>query len=169
MLEDIGFLHVWVAQDALVAVHNWDAMCVAYRTKCIEEDVFRLILSTSNPVYYLCWSSWKAANYLKFNMPFYIKSVISQIRLNAQQLYFKGFKLSLGNDYCYFCDCITPMSLEHLLLRCRSLSNSRNKCPLLLNSPSYSHLIVSLSSADEPSVKSVFYFVVNLLKIDHPS
>ena len=58
---------------------------------------------------------------------------------------------------------VAHLSLERLTLRCMALCNSRDKCPLLSNAPSYSHLLVLLSTADETSVKSVLYYVVNFL------
>ena len=159
---------MWTRQDPVIVQEKLPEMCLAFRFKCIDLDVSNLITSTSNPLYFLSWKKWITASYLLFHIPFCLKSLVAQIRLNARKFYFKGSSLQLGGDYCLFCDCITEMNVEHVLLRCRIFETGRVKCSLLL-SPSLSHLLAAIGSADECTIKSLCYYVIRVLKFDLPS
>ena len=99
-----------------------------------------------------------------------MKSVVAQIRLTGRKFYFKGRSLQLGNDYCMFCDCVTEMNVEHvLLLRCRMFQADHDKCSLLFTSHSLIHLLVAIGSADELMIKSLCYYVIRVLKFEPPS
>ena len=81
MLEDIGYGHIWESQDATAVAELFEAMSCKMCILCIDQDVSRLTTSSSNPLYYLSWSQWSAAKYLKYSLPFCVKAVVAQIRL----------------------------------------------------------------------------------------
>ena len=172
LLEDVGYSHIWSEEDPenqviLLEKHLPD-ICIAYRNQCRDVDVSNLITSTSNPLYFLTWRKWRTAKYLRFHMPFSLKSLVAQVRLNARKLYFKGKTLQFGTEYCIFCNSLCEMSPEHVLLKCREFANQRVKCSLLC-APTLSHLLVSISSADVDKIKSLCYFLIHVLKSDGPS
>ena len=172
LLEDVGYSHVWseANPDNQVAMleDKLSEICIAYKNKCKDIDVSSLITSTSNPFYFLAWSKWKTARYVRFHMPFSLKSLISQVRLNSRTWYFKGRSLKFGNDYCFFCDSLCEMTAEHVLLRCRVFVSQRIKCSLL-SASNLSHLLISIGSAEEDAIKSVCYYIIHVLKIECPS
>jgi len=166
MLEDmhcqcIGFGFIWESQCETILSDNYDSLCHAMRMNCIDSDVSMLPYSTSNPFYYLSWTRWEPASYLGLHIPFVIKSLIAQVRFNSSHIYFRGNVLYLCVSPCALCGA-SIMDLEHILLRCTCLLPHRFKCRLLQTSYSLSHVLVSLKSADEDSVKSLFYFLVNV-------
>ena len=168
LLEDVGYSHVWIKQDPELLEDKLSEIVIAYRNQCKDIDISNLITSTSNPFYFLTWKKWTTAKYLLYHIPFCLKSLVTQVRLNSRKLYFKGKLLSFGGDYCIFCDRLGDMTPEHVLLRCRSLATERAKCSLL-SSPSPSHLLVSIGSADVDVIRSLCYFIIHVLKIDSPS
>ena len=161
LLEDIGYTDVWIGQDPAVVEDKFSEICIAYANQCKDIDASSLITSTSNPLYILTWSRWRTAKYLLYHLPFSFKSLVAQVRLNSRGLYFKGSSLTLGGEYCVFCDSLVEMSLEHVLLRCRLFDLDRSKCSIL-SSLSFGHLLVSISTADEQSVKSLCYYIIKV-------
>ena len=164
LLEDIGFTDLWESQDPVLLEDKLSEICLAYRNRCRDLDISSLITSTSNPLYFLTWSRWHTAKYLLYHLPFSFKSLVAQVRLNSRRLYFRGISLQLGCDYCTFCDSLCEMSLDHVLLKCRVLADQRSKCSLL-SSLSFSHLLVSNSSADEVEIRSLCYYLIKVLKM----
>ena len=169
LLEDVGYSYVWTEENLETQLtlleNNLEDICIAYRNKCRDFDVSSLITSTSNPFYFLTWSKWRTAKYLRFHMPFSLKSLVAQVRLSSRKLYFKGKSLQFGTDYCIFCNRLCEMSSEHVLLRCRAFADQRVKCSLL-SAHSLSHLLCSISSAEENAIKSLCYFIIHVLKCD---
>lgn len=98
LLEDIGYSHVWTSQDPIIVKNKLTEMCLAFKSKCIDLDDSSLITSTSNPLYFLSWKKWMTANYLLHHIPFSMKALVAQIRLNARKFYFKGSSLQLVGD-----------------------------------------------------------------------
>jgi len=162
ILVNLGYEFIWDAQDPAVLALYVTVICAAARMQCIDEDVSRLPYSTSNPLYYLSWSEWRPAKYLTYHIPFYIKKLIAQVRLNTTRLYYKGVCIPLTENPCPLCEC-PLMTLDHLLRICPGLSPHRSSCDLLLLSPSFSHLLVELGNANAYTVKSVFFFLIKLV------
>ena len=129
----------------------------------IDQDVSRLITSSTNPLYFLSWTEWAAAKYLKYCIPFCMKATIAQIRLLNPSLFHKGKSITLDSPSCAMCGHNVVMSLDHLLFSCQSLTLLRRNCPLIMSSPSLSHFLTSAKNANCDSIRSVFYFIIGTL------
>jgi len=161
MLESIGYGHIWEKQCGSELSDNINSLCHAMRMNCIDADVSLLPHSTSNPFYYLSWTRGEPASYLCLHVPCVIKSLIAQVRFNSSPLFFRGNTLYLKDSPCLFCP-LPEVSLEHLLLWCPCLQPHLSKCRILRTSRSISRLLVSFKTADIESIKSLFYFLVNV-------